>query len=91
MNANFGDNARNQLRTIVSKIELEISQLPAGNAKPTQLRTSWDELVDALALGPAPETRVCPACQGVGMRAATRCAHCWVTLEPLAATEGTPS
>jgi len=36
------------------------------------LRVAWDELVSVLALGPAPRTR-----------AARRCGHRWVALEPL--------
>jgi hypothetical protein len=36
-----------------------------------------------LALGPAPETRECPSCRAVGMRAASRCGNCWTALAPL--------
>lgn len=49
------------------------------------LRNSWAELVTLLALGSPPETRLCPICGQVGMRAATRCGHCWSKLSPLAA------
>ncbi len=47
------------------------------------LRTAWTDLVRVLDLGPAPETRVCPTCKGVGMRGASRCSNCWSALEPL--------
>jgi hypothetical protein len=47
------------------------------------LRASWVALVDQLALGPAPATRECPVCHGIGMRAASRCGFCWAKLEPL--------
>ena len=73
MSANYGDNARDQLRTIIAKLEHEMPQQPA----------SWSELIAALALGPAPETRVCPKCSTVGMRLARRCGHCWTALAPL--------
>lgn len=86
VSANFGDDARDTLRTIVATIEREISELPA-----TGLRTSWNKLVQTLALGPSPETRRCPACDSIGMRAATRCGHCWAALErlPLVANDET--
>lgn len=85
-NAQFGDNARANLRTIVAVVDREMSQLPpaSGGVDPAQaLRVSWSELVRVLALGPAPETRECPSCHGTGMRAASRCSHCWAALEPL--------
>jgi hypothetical protein len=44
------------------------------------LKDAWRELVTTLDLGPEPETRACPSCHAIGMRAATRCGHCWVTL-----------
>ena len=78
MSATYGDSAREALRAIVARIEHEIPELPN-----TGLRASWNELVQALALGPAPETRVCPACGGVGMSAASRCGQCWAALERL--------
>jgi hypothetical protein len=78
----FGDTARDQLRMLIAVIEGELAQLPAGQAT---LRASWRELVAALAIGPSPETRVCPTCGGVGFRAASRCSTCWAKLEPLPA------
>lgn len=78
-NAHYGDVATTQLRAIVAVIDREMLQTP-----PTQaLRTAWAELVQVLALSPAAETRECPSCKGIGMRAASRCAHCWAVLEPL--------
>ena len=76
-NANFGDGARDSLRALVA------ARLPVENDAATGLRASWTELVRALALGPAPETRACPACKGIGMAAASRCGHCWADLSPL--------
>ena len=69
-NAHYADAAVTKLRTIVAVIEQEIVQVPPTPA----LRAAWTELVEALALGPAPQTRECPACHGIGMRAASRCA-----------------
>jgi hypothetical protein len=78
-NAHYSDAAVTQLRTIVDAIDREIVQTP-----PTAtLRAAWLELVAVLALGPAPQTRQCPTCHGIGMRAASRCGQCWTALAPL--------
>ena len=79
-----------RLRTIITAIDRELSLLPRsasgdGQAEVDTLRTSWAELVEVLALGPAPETRQCPICGHLGMRAATRCGNCWSKLAPPAA------
>ena len=84
-----------RLRTVIAEIDRELSLLPTpeddGVAATRPLRRSWAELVELLALGPAPETRLCPTCGQVGMRAATRCGYCWSKLSPLAAaTADTP-
>lgn len=77
--SNYSAAAVTKLRAIVAAIDQEIVQAP-----PTQaLRAAWAELVDVLALGPAPQTRECPACHGIGMRAASRCGHCWAALQPV--------
>jgi hypothetical protein len=78
-NAQYADAAVTKLREIVAVIDQEIVQVPPTPA----LRAAWTELVEVLALGPAPQTRECPACHGIGMRAARRCGHCWAALEPL--------
>jgi hypothetical protein len=88
MNAS-GDTDRDRLRTVVAAIDRGLSGLPVPEgdaAAPARLlRASWAELVELLALGPAPETRACPTCGNVGMRTATRCGHCWSKLSPPAA------
>jgi hypothetical protein len=81
LNAHYADAAATKLRAIVAVIDQEIVQAPPTPA----LRAAWGELVEELALGPAPQTRECPACHGIGMRAASRCGHCWTALEPLPA------
>jgi hypothetical protein len=78
---NYTDAAVTKLRTVVTVIDQEMVQTPPTPA----LRAAWADLVKVLALGPAPQTRACPRCQGIGMRAATRCANCWGALEPLPA------
>ena len=85
-NVSFGDAARDHLRTVIAAVDHEITRLPAGdgNHATDELRASWTALVKLLALGATPETRECPKCHGTGMRAASRCAHCWAKLEPLA-------
>lgn len=78
-NTHFANAKATRLRAIVAVIDQEIVQVPPTLA----LRTAWAELVEVLALGPAPQTRECPACHGMGMRAASRCGDCWAALEPL--------
>ncbi|MGE0400450.1 MAG: hypothetical protein AB7T06_27310 [Kofleriaceae bacterium] len=71
--------AASKLRTLVEAIEQDIAQTP-----PTAtLRAAWGQLVETLALGPEPQTRECPVCHSIGMRAASRCGTCWSALEPL--------
>ena len=73
----FPHAARGKLRALVATID-------RGMLHPTdEIRSSWAELVELLALGPAPEVRECPVCQRIGMRDATRCGYCWTTLSPL--------
>ena len=78
------DTAR--LRTVIAAIDRELALLPTSEADgvpPTQpLRSSWAELVELLAVGPAPETRLCPICGHLAMSAATRCGSCWNPLQP---------
>jgi hypothetical protein len=78
-NAHHSDAKAEKLRTIVSAIEREIAQSPPSKT----LSDAWTELVGVLALGPAPQTRECPSCHGIGMRAASRCSNCWSALELL--------
>ncbi|HET9626762.1 MAG TPA: hypothetical protein VFP84_35610 [Kofleriaceae bacterium] len=75
----YNDAAVARLRSSVAAIDAELVRAPAN---PT-LRAAWDELTSVLALGPAPDVRECPACHTIGMRAASRCGHCWAALEPL--------
>jgi hypothetical protein len=79
---------RAQLRAIIAGIGHEMSLLSGHvmrddpHARSEWLIASWVKLVELLALGPAPETRACPVCRGVGMREATRCGYCWTKLAP---------
>jgi hypothetical protein len=75
------------LRPIVENLDREMSRflarsLEGASADTTALLSSWAELVEFLALGPAPDLRPCPFCGGMGMRAATRCGTCWRKLAP---------
>lgn len=79
--AHPNDAATTTMRASIAVIEQELAQTPRTEA----LHTAWRQLVDALALGPAPLTRECPRCHGIGMRAATRCSNCWAALAPLPA------
>lgn len=88
------DAARSRLRATVTTMAREIARLPKQTAggdgeSPThELAAAFADLVAQLALGPEPETRKCPVCKHVGMRAATRCGYCWATLVPLTDREG---
>lgn len=79
MSNTYTEATATKLRSIVARIEEDIAQTPPSAA----LRSAWTELVGVLALGPAPETRECPACHAIGMRAASRCGQCWIALEKL--------
>jgi hypothetical protein len=75
------------LRPIVENLDREMSRFLAlsregASADTTALLSSWAELVEFLALGPAPELRACPFCGSMGMRTATRCGTCWRKLPP---------
>lgn len=77
--SSYSDEAVAKLRVAVDVIGREIVQSPSTPA----FHAAWTELVALLALGPAPETRECPVCHGIGMRSASRCGRCWAALEPL--------
>ena len=68
-----------KLRVVVDVIGREVVKSPSTPA----FHTAWTDLVALLALGSAPATRECPACHGIGMRAASRCGRCWAALDPL--------
>jgi hypothetical protein len=81
------------LRPVVAAIDHELSRLGEGTVsgvEAAQLRGSWAELVELLALGSAPELRVCPVCEHYGMRAASRCGYCWTSLSPFVEAGGAP-
>ena len=78
--SSYSDETLAKLRVSVEVIGREIVQSPSTTA----FHAAWTELVELLALGPAPETRECTACHGIGMRTASRCGRCWAALEPLA-------
>ena len=77
--SSYTDAAVDRLRTLVSAIEQEMVKVSSS----LPLRVAWEDLVSVLALGPVPQTRECPDCHGMGMRAASRCGHCWAALAPL--------
>lgn len=83
------DAPRSRLRATLTKVEREARALVThvssvdghGNAA-YGLLSALAELEAQLALGPDPALRTCPTCEGIGMRAATRCSHCWTPLTP---------
>ena len=76
------------LRAIVAVINQEMSSMAAPSA--VGLRASWAELIETLALSPAPDVRTCPSCGQVGMRLATVCGYCWTKLSPLSRDAAVP-
>jgi hypothetical protein len=81
------DAARSYLRSVVTAVDGEISQLEQvriGEPSVTtdRLKEKWKELIGLLALGPEPEYRECPFCHKVGMRFASQCGFCWEKLPP---------
>jgi hypothetical protein len=81
------DEARSHLRSVVTAVDGEISQLAqvrTGEPSVTtdRLKEKWKELIGLLALGPEPEYRECPFCHNVGMRFASQCGFCWKKLPP---------
>jgi hypothetical protein len=76
--------ARSQLRATVARLSTEIDRLPpSANAEPGHdVRALFADLVEQLALGAEPETRICPVCKQVCARMATLCSHCWTKLSP---------
>ena len=85
---------RTQVRSVVATIEQEMAILSGkvmrdgAHASQDQLLASWATLVELLALGPAPATRVCPVCAHVGMVDATCCGYCWTKVAPPAVAAG---
>lgn len=79
--AQFGDAGRDKLRILMASVEQELGLLPSTTHE--GLRAAWANLVGAMDLGLAAETRECPTCKSVGMRDATRCSRCWNALVPL--------
>ena len=85
--SSYSDEAMSKLRAAVDIIGREVVTSPSTPA----FHAAWTELVAILALGPAPETRECPVCHAIGMRAASRCGRCWTALEPLPAATPAPA
>jgi hypothetical protein len=80
---NFQDIERSKLRGMIADLEAEIpvlsTQFPTVGRPDAAARfaVSWAALIELLALGPEPDLRKCPFCNGAIQRAATRCMHCW--------------
>jgi hypothetical protein len=77
--SSYPDETVAKLRVLVDAIGREIVVSPSTPA----FQAAWTELTALLALGPTPETRECPVCHGIGMRAASRCGRCWAALDVL--------
>lgn len=68
-----------RLRALVGGIEIELDNIGKshGESAAAALRSTWSELVKALALGVEPELRACPVCTRAIVLEASRCRYCW--------------
>jgi len=82
------EGARNAIRTNVDAVKQAIDRLPSHTGVDddalAHLHSVWNNLVECLALGPAPLLRACPNCGQMIMEAATLCGYCWKRPGPLA-------
>ena len=76
-------------RQLLAAVQTGITRLSELNLATTESTSDWTrltasfkELSEHLALGPQPETRVCPTCGMPAMRNATVCGHCWTKTPP---------
>jgi hypothetical protein len=85
----IGRRLEGSLRFAVSAMDRQMSLLATQATTEEKASTvggllsRWAELLDQLALGPAPDVRSCPVCGHVGMSAATLCGYCWARLSPI--------
>lgn len=66
---------RTRLRTLIAAVDHELLASPAP-----AVAAAFAALVDAMALGPEPAMRACPACQAPCRAEAQRCGFCWALL-----------
>jgi len=73
---------RELLATVQTRIDSvsEVSTTADAKERVAALGTAWSALGTHLAVGPAPDTRDCPACKREIMRAASVCGYCWEKL-----------
>ena len=79
----LAEQATGGIRALVDAVGRDVSRLrdaPEHHEASAGLAQSWAALVDWLALGPAPRTRLCPACGKTLMADATACGYCWTRL-----------
>ena len=70
------------LRWAIAEFERRLEGITLSDASTSPQRAdpvleSWRRVVKLLQLGPEPERRACPSCQGPMRVLATRCVHCW--------------
>ena len=74
--------AERDLRSAIAEVDRNLTALASDDAgsrsQPMDaVAGSWRRVVALLKLGPEPERRDCPWCQGPMRLLATRCVHCW--------------
>jgi hypothetical protein len=58
-------------------------ETPESKEAAAVLHSSWQRLLELLALPPESETLHCPVCRHLARRSATLCGFCWTVLKPL--------
>jgi hypothetical protein len=74
---------RANLQEAVEKVDLAIEGVWSGFPESrSALHIAWGQLVHLLAPESRRTFRHCPRCGNAGMREATLCGYCWLTLVP---------
>jgi hypothetical protein len=82
-----------RLRNLVAAVGKEIALVsgvattPESQTRRTAPAMTWPRLVEMLDLGTGPKLRACPECKHLCPLGATRCGHCWSSLQAPKAEE----
>ena len=84
------NSSQDRLRETVAAVDHDVAALSRSESDAhageyQRLSTSWAELVDELALGPAPRLTPCPVCGHDCRIDATVCGFCWTKRAPTTA------
>lgn len=76
------DTERDRLLSLIATIEDKLA--PDGPTDVAPLRAAFTELIGILAVGDPTPSHACPHCKRLSRLGASRCSHCWLTLDPAA-------